>query len=325
MNDLEFRKKLFDEMSNEFKNTRHHDFILTFKIPEDSFASFQLAIKLYIMRSFPKGLIMNVKKMIHDDDYFIKSIEDNFNRLENVTPNGIVVPKIENYIEYNVIVKRWYNFFEEININKHINTWHVPLNVRIKLGRSNKDFEEKYNNNNKRHHPTETIHSDAWAGESSESISTMLPLFGDIKNNNVQYYVPKKNSYDKFSNDWLNSFPTYNDGLKNCIEHYEKFEDNIYELGVMALADFCTLHQTNRPSNAGTRISIDTTFHRKRPKSEEKLHDFRLEERMSPEIMNRIGYNKVMFFPMKMNEKIDSKGGFKHPTYFELKDLYSSN
>ena len=44
----------------------------------------------------------------------------------------------------------------------------------------------------------------------------------------------------------------------------------------MALADFCTLQQTHGPSNAGTRISIDTTFQRIRPKSAEKLHNFRL-------------------------------------------------
>ena len=197
----------------------------------------------------------------------------------------------------------------------------MPLNVRIKLGRTNDKFEKKYLDNNKRHHPTETIHSDAWAGESSESISTMLPLFGDIKNNNVKYFVPKKSCYNSFSNDWLSYFPTYDAGLQNCINHYEEFKENIYELGVMALADFCTLHQTNRSENSGTRISIDTTFHRLRPKSMEILHEFRKEERMAPFIMSKIGHNKIMYFPMSMEEKIDSKGGFKHPTLFQIKDL----
>jgi len=321
MNDLEYRKKLMDEMCKSFDHKRIHDFILTFKIDKKVFYDFQLAIKLYILRSFPVACNVKMEKIVSDDDYFIKTIEDNYDKLLNVTPNGIVVPKNENYIEYNGIVKRWYSIFNNINLDQFINTWHVPLNVRIKLGRTNEKFEQKYNENNKRHHPTETIHSDAWAGESSESISTMLPLFGDIENNNVKYFIPKKSSWNKFSNNWLNYFSTYDEGLKQCIEHYEEYADKIYELGVMVLADFSTLHQTHRPENAGTRISIDTTFHRKREKSMEILHNFRQEERMSPQIMNQIGYSKIMYFPMHMNEKVDSKGGFKHPSYFELKNF----
>ncbi len=72
--------------------------------------------------------------------------------------------------------------------------------------------------NLERAYPTEDIHSDSWAGESSDSVTTMIPIFGDTERNRVDYYTPPED----FQEEWLRGPPSFLHKEKNSKKNKKK-------------------------------------------------------------------------------------------------------
>ena len=228
---------------------------------------------------------------------------DNRAEVKNITPNGMIVPKRNKVLEYNLLVRRFAEIINTFDIGSLIDSWHVPLNVRIKYGEVNAI-------NLTRDHPTEHAHSDSWAGESAESVTVHIPLFGDTKCNYVQMFYPP----EEFEESWLGPRATYLEGSQEIASHYQKI-DYVTPIGSLMLMDFATLHASTRLPEAGTRVSIDTTFVLRKPGvDQEVIHPWRKEERMSHKILSGIGETHLMYFPDSPDEQVDSRGGFKHPS-----------
>ena len=305
---LSSRKEGFDILASRFTNDRPNNLILSYKPSASATKKLQLATCLYISKTIGNDIC------ITDETELLKTLNKHYDNIPNITPNGLIVPKRHLVIEYNLLVSAFINIVNELNINDLISSWHVPLNLRYKQGEVNQA-------NMTRHHPTEHIHSDSWAGESTESVTIMVPIFGDTAHNRVKYYKPP----NSFQEEWLGPLPSYKDGKKYA-EQYTDI-DFIAPKSNLILADFATLHASHRNSDAKDRISIDTTFVLKKPgdyREPEKIHEWREGERANPDDLVNLGSNQLLYFPDRNDEWVDSQGGFKHPSNLQMVDLYES-
>lgn len=226
---------------------------------------------------------------------------------QNITPNGLVVPKRDKVLEYNLVVRRFAEIVNVMAIGRLVESWHVPLNVRVKYG-------ELDPANLERDHPTEHLHSDSWAGESAESVTVHVPLFGDTLHNRVAMAYPPPD----FEESWLGPRPTYAEGSRDVAHRYQPI-DFTTPRGSLMLMDFATLHASTLTVGARTRVSIDTTFVLRKPGVEsEVVHPWRAEERVSHKVLSGIGETHLFYFPDGPEQRVDSRGGFKHPTNLRL-------
>lgn len=282
---------------------RPSSMILSAMIPWPEWHALMAAARLYMGRCLPRGHACK-------DGDIVELFEANREDIPNITPNGMIVPKRHTMMEYNILVRTFAEAVQATGVAPWISSWHVPLNVRIK-------FAEADEANLQRHHPTEHIHSDSWAGESSESVTVHVPLFGDCAGNHVAFYDPP----GEFQEDWLGPRPSYLDGLEVAKKY--RPVDFVPTAGNMVLADFATLHASSRRPGCGTRVSIDTTFHLKREVSNEKIHQWRTGERAPHSVLLGAGETHLFVFPDSATAMVDSRGGFKHPTTLSIINLLS--
>ena len=175
----------FDILASRFTNDRPYDLVLSYKPTPELTSKLQLATCLYISK------VINCDGITTDERELLSNLRDNYENIPNITPNGLIVPKRHLILEYNLLVSAFIDIVNSLNINDLISSWHVPLNLRYKQGEVNQA-------NMVRHHPTEHVHSDSWAGESTESVTIMIPIFGDTEKNYVQFFKPPNNFAKNF-------------------------------------------------------------------------------------------------------------------------------
>lgn len=305
---LQSRIADFDRLTEQFLCERPSRLIAFHKICPELWEQLRLAVALYMSRSIPGNrILLSEKELLRE--YVERGLE-----IPNITPNGMIVPKRHSILEYNVLVRAFAHIVESMGIGKMIVSWHIPLNLRIK-------FRELNSENMKRHHPTEHIHSDSWAGESADSVTVHIPIFGDTDRNCVIFYDPPSS----FEESWLGPRPTYGDG-QSVAKQYKKL-DFVPPKGHLLLADFSTLHASTRLPDAEVRVTIDTTFvpRRDKPQDEkETIHPWRENERATHETLCNLGLTHLFVFPDDIKQKVDSQGGFKHPSNLRIVKLLDS-
>ncbi len=305
---LESRKKAFTELTSRFECERPAPLLAVHKIQSALFSKLQTVTALYLSKC------LGHDEFILDEKELLGRFDGRGDKIQNITPNGMVVPKRNTILEYNLIVQTFSSIIGSLGIHDLISSWHVPLNIRMKYG-------EVCGENLTRHHPTEHIHSDSWAGESTESVTTMLMILGDISKNHVDFYDPPED----FEEEWLGPRPTYLDG-KVVADRYRKI-DLTPEKGDLLISDFAGLHASSRLPGAGTRVTIDTTFVLKKTddhRAAENIHEWREGERAAPHILEKVGEESILYFPDRPDQHVDSQGGFKHPTNLVVVSLPGS-
>jgi len=299
---LQSRKKAFDLLTARFKCERPGPLLANHKIQPALFHRLQVATAIYMSKC------LGGNEFILDENELLKRFDEDYEKILNITPNGMIVPKRHTILEYNLLVQTFSMIIGTLDMQDLISSWHIPLNVRIKFGEASEE-------NLKRHHPTEHVHSDSWAGESSESVTTMLMIFGDIARNHISFYDPPAD----FEEEWLGPRPTYLDG-KVLADRYKKIP-LVPEKGDLLVSDFAGLHASTRLPGAQTRVTIDTTFVLKKPddhRAAENIHQWREGERADPKALDNLGEKSIFYFPDRVYQHVDSEGGFKHPTNLEV-------
>ena len=295
----------------EKTNSRQlHPLVIEHEIDPFLFKRLQLAAATYISMCLPGN-----ESIIEDEELISRLVEEH-DSIHNITPNGMIVAKRHLILQYNAVVQAFTNIVKSMNSGEDISSWHIPLNLRFKAGIASES-------NLNRHHPTEHIHSDSWAGESAESMTAMIPIFGDIQRNFVKFYAPPQD----FEESWLGALPSYIEG-KEIADKYEELALR-QKKGCLYMADFSSLHASSRLPGAGGRVSIDTTFVMKGffsgSGSKEVIHHWREDERMKHEDLMTIGEKTFFIFPDSNKQHASSEEGFKHPTnlsVLQCKDLF---
>jgi len=305
---LESRIAGMDALAARFAVARRpHPLLLVHRIDDELNRRLRNAAALYIAQCLPGRRTFGPD----DEDALLTALVDEADAIPNLTPNGMLVPKRHTVLEYNLLVRAIADVVSALGIADRIQSWHVPANLRVK-------FPEASAENLRRHHPTEHTHSDSWAGESSESVTLHLPIFGDVPRNHVRFFQPPAD----FAEDWLRPLPTYAAGA-DIAARYTAL-DFVPEKGEAILADFAMLHASSRLPDAGPRVSVDTTFALRRTASHresERIHPWRENERATHDVLAGIGETHLLFFPDRADTQVDSQGGFKHPSNLQLLEL----
>ena len=284
---LENRITAFDTMASRFKAIRPSKLIALHEMTPATWSNLSSAALTYLSRN------LDSVETILDEKEILKRYIAQWDSIVTITPNGMIVPKRHTMLEYNLLVRAFAKVISALGIQDLIVSWHVPLNVRIKRGMA-------CESNLKRHHPTEHIHSDSWAGESSDSVTVHIPLFGDTERNCVVFFDPPR----KFEESWLKPLSSYVAG-KAIAEQYKEI-DFRGKKGQVVLADFSTLHRSTHLPGAAARVSIDTTFVLRKPASNEgeRIHPWRENERVSPEVLNGVGETHFCLPPARLRERV---------------------
>ena len=238
---LKKRYNRINHITKQWKLEKTHPLITRYKIEPKLFNEFKFNIKLYIS----KALNINFDK---DDNIFIRNIDKARNYRINITPNGAIVPKREFHLEYNLVLRSWCELVSQKKKKnpKLLKLFRITPNIRIKFAKELKD-------NKKRELSTSYPHSDAWV-EGPWGMNCYIPFFGDIKNNNLQFYQPN----GKFSESFMSISPSYKK-MQWVMDYYKKIKKIVPQAGFVNLSDYAAIHNTFRNKNCGTRVSIDTT------------------------------------------------------------------
>ena len=301
---LKIRKKNIALLSKKFPCKKISDLALEVKLPKILFENISIATKKYVARCIDQEkVILNEKKLL-------KKFLSKKKSIKNITPNGIIVPKTEISLEFNLLVKSYVDIIKFLKIDNLISNFHFPPNLRVKFSKVN-------HSNLKRNHPTERMHADTWTGANPNWLAVHLFILGDIRSNHIRYAQPPKN----FSEDWLKPLKSAKDGLN--ISKKFKVINYTPKKGSLVIADASVIHQSYRRKNAGMRISLDTGFDMKIPKLKSfkktivnkiDVKKLRLKETINNSHFLNIGKKTYFHFPDETKKKVFSKGGFKHPS-----------
>ena len=162
----------------------------------------------------------------------------------NMTPNGLLVPKREFVLEFNVFQRAVAGIFEDFDLCGLAAAVHVPASLRLVTG-----LEDSARD--KRPRATGKLHSDVWAGEPVDAVVVHIPLFGDPENIGIQFQEMQRDQELAF----MRVLEDYEEGAGLGTVHYgcQFRSGNIY------FADARLLHATVR-NRGGFRLSVDFRF-----------------------------------------------------------------
>ena len=209
------------------------------KLKEALFSRIATAANVYIWQSlisfFPGKSFRLSDNLL--DDYPVE-----IRALPNVTPNGLVLPKIENVLAYNSLHRVIAKAFVELGFHRHFSACQFPLNVRLISGTPNQVLDSRSRSATK-------PHADIWAGDPAGAIVFMMPLFGNIDNAGVHFFEAKN-----FPAEFQGRLKDFDEG-RAVVDAAVKYESS-FKLGELILFDPFLLHQTQKRGD-GLRVSLD--------------------------------------------------------------------
>ena len=274
------RKKKLEIICKKTTLIQKTDLISVGKISNNYLNHLQYTSKNLLLSS-----IVGDKKKININTSY-KSILDHIAKKlpDNITHNGMVVPRKENSLEFNLFLKSFFQFLEDTKLMNVIDYFVSPPQLRIKFNN-----KKKLSSNS-----SEYVHSDAWTNHNTDRSYTLyLPIFGDVKNNYVEFYKPKKKILEK---DWFKP-QKFIDGSR--IQNLYKKAKVDYKLGKFIVTDCATLHKTVNKFNSKPRVSMDIAFI---PKGEFK--NSKIDCHVKSKEFLDIGYKSIMVFKNSFKESL---------------------
>jgi hypothetical protein len=165
--------------------------------------------------------------------------------LPNITPNGLVLPKRENFLAFNQVHQSVVHIFDWLGMDRFVEHIHAPINVRLVSGRPDPKIDSR---------PRASVkpHSDIWAGEPAAAIMLFISVLGDPLDAGVRFLEPAS-----FPAELMHPLTDFDHGasiLRGCREYAARLaSDKIF------LTDPFLIHQTMK-SGKGQRLSIDFRF-----------------------------------------------------------------
>tara|TARA_Y100000758_G_scaffold299053_1_gene261104 strand:- start:167 stop:1123 length:957 start_codon:yes stop_codon:yes gene_type:complete len=242
------------------KLTQNFPLMKAVKIPASKFEELRAVVNLYLyacISRYHKNAIFTLSENI------LEKYPEKIKSLPNITPNGLILPKAEVILEYNLVHQTVASIFREFKFDKHLESVHYPINIRIVQGQPNPNLDGRPRSATK-------IHSDMWAGEPASAIMVFIPVFGDTENVGVRFCEPQS-----FPREIIRPLADFNEGAF-LEENSKEYKVARFAKGQCILTDPFLLHQTvkNKPS---LRLSIDFRFlARDKVKSDDYMGSTRL-------------------------------------------------
>ena len=312
-NGLEYRKKRFEKIFSNKKSNNYIGLINFNKLDTEIYKKLQDQSLDFIIASFdPKIKKINLPQ---DNDEKLKFIKKNIGELYSITANGFIVPKSHSNKEYNALINTFYSLFDTKELRNVIKYWQEPIGICFKsYDNDRSSFEMK--KSSRLYHQTSNAHIESWAGYSNFGINTLLPLFGDTKNNYTEFFEPKKN-YNDYE---VNSVRKENlDQIKS--DNYKEkpanpLFKNEYNCGNLICWDNSVLHRTKINDKKSYRIFIVNQFIPYLTRKESKANKISKYRKIGRLTHNILSSKKHILKFLKINDKkFKSSLGGKRDSY----------
>ncbi|MDP6173610.1 MAG: hypothetical protein QGF09_05535, partial [Rhodospirillales bacterium] len=211
-------------------------------LPPASFKKLRDVVNLYIFTTL-SGFFGD-QDITLSDDIFTEQAEL-IRQLPNRTPNGLLLPKKQTYLAYNMVHAAVAEIFTQCGFSAHVDRIHSPINIRVVDG----EYDPKVD---LRPRASAKWHLDLWSGEPAGAIMFFLPVLGDTKNVAVRWIEPTE-----VPPALLRPLADFDEG-KALIDGGQEY-DLAFEPGNVALSDPFLVHATQKTTRA-LRLSIDFRF-----------------------------------------------------------------
>ncbi len=239
----ELGDRLFNELAEKIATKHQYRLLFEHKLKPELFKQIQFAAANYISACLDSPIILSEAEML-------ERLVAARSSLANYTGTGLLSPKREHTIAFNLFQKSVADAFYRLGANDLIDAVDLPVNLRMVYGKTNP--------NNLRLPFTSTKrHSDVWAGVAADATVVVLPLFGDIENITIEAgEMPREMELPA-----MRVMSDFNEGKD--IPMVVSYKEAQLEHGTMYFNDARGLHQTVRRKSEGVRISVDFRFRRK--------------------------------------------------------------
>jgi hypothetical protein len=162
--------------------------------------------------------------------------------LPNRTPNGVLLPRAETFLSFNLIQQGLVRLFDTLGMMNAFSSVQRACNVRVLAGTSDAIAESRPLSSSK-------LHTDVWAGEPLSTILFNIILLGEPDAVDLEFFEPRS-----FPENLLRPLADYDQGRE--IAALSSKCALRAEIGTLFVSDALSLHQTvkRRP---GLRVSID--------------------------------------------------------------------
>ena len=158
--------------------------------------------------------------------------------LPNITPNGLLMPKIETNSSHNLFNKKVYNLIEYLSFSEGSKVA-CPINLRINFGtNTNPEFTN-------RPRSSTNWHTDIWAGQNCNEAMIHTPICGDYEQSGISVSNPQEGFYP----DYVKSIPSFLEGEPVTNEMSKNKIEFTMKLGESYLLDSFLFHKTSLSSS----------------------------------------------------------------------------
>lgn len=235
--------QLFDELAERIATERKYRLLFEHKLKPDLFQQIQVAAAGYISTCLNSSILLSEEEML-------ERLLEARGTLPNYTGTGLLMPKREHVLEFNLLQKSVATAFSQLGANDLIDAVDLPINLRMVYGKTDSEKLRLPFTSSK-------LHSDVWAGVPADATVVVLPLFGDIDHITIEAgEMPREMELGA-----MRVMSDFDEGRD--IPMVVSYDEAKLQHGTMYFNDARGLHQTVRRKSAGVRISIDFRFRRK--------------------------------------------------------------
>jgi hypothetical protein len=239
----ELGDRLFDELADKIATRRQYRLLFEHTLKPELFQQIRVAAAGYISACLNSPIILSEAEMV-------ERLLEARNTLSNYTGTGLLMPKREHTLAFNLFQKSVADAFCQLGANELIDAVDLPVNLRMVYGKTD---------STKLGLPfaSSKCHSDVWAGVAADATVVVLPLFGDIDNITIEAgEMPREMELQA-----MQVMSDFNEGAD--IPMVVSYTEAQLQHGTMYFNDARGLHQTVRRKTEGLRISVDFRFRRK--------------------------------------------------------------
>ncbi len=235
--------QLFDELADRIATRQQYRLLFEHRLKPELFQQIRVAAAGYICACLNSSIILSEPEML-------QRLLEARNYLPNYTGTGLLMPKQEHALAFNLFQKSVAEAFYQLGANDLIDAVDLPVNLRMVYGKTDATRLRLPFASSK-------CHSDVWAGVAADATVVVLPLFGDIDNITIKAgEMPREMELQA-----MRVMSDFDEGRD--IPMVVSYTEAQLQHGTMYFNDARGLHQTVRRKTEGLRISVDFRFRRK--------------------------------------------------------------
>jgi hypothetical protein len=239
----ELGDRLFNELADKIATRRQYRLLFEHTLKPELFQQIRIAAAGYISACLNSPLILSEAEML-------ERLLEARNTLPNYIGTGLLMPKREHTLAFNLFQKSVAEAFYQLGANDLIDAVDLPVNLRMVYGKTDaKKLCLPF--------ASSKCHSDVWAGVAADATVVVLPLFGDIDNITIEAgEMPREMELQA-----MQVMSDFDEGRN--IPMVVSYTEAQLQHGTIYFNDARGLHQTVRRKTEGLRISVDFRFRRK--------------------------------------------------------------